>query len=58
MAKKEAPETTEAPDHVAHTDAKVMFADNPGLFCVRVQLDDGRIGDLTRDGTFTEQAAE
>lgn len=41
-----------ASDFVPLTEASVMFSDNPGLAWVRVQLDDGRVGDLSRGGEF------
>jgi len=32
--------------------AKAMFAERPDLAAVRVRAEDGRVGTLTRDGSF------
>lgn len=46
----------EASDFVPAREADAMFKGNPGLSAVKVQVDDGRIGFLSRDGAFAPVA--
>lgn len=47
----------ETPDFVSIEEAKQMFKERADLSDVRVQLDDGRIGTLSRHGSFEADQA-